>query len=271
MTQDQGIGMFPQLLGVSQFLESHPAVTDVKFFDKAGVTKAAVAKWELSNQPFQLPEDLASFLAISDGLLLKWSILLNRSPIQGIGNTHINSLAQITRYDDQSIEEGKTAFVLDGTPSMYGKVCLLYEKDRPYSPSIWFQSLSCSWHFVAHTFTDYFRLLIMHLGLPGWCHTYTETGLPNVTEEWFGFLSPERFHIDRLKGYRSKNQKQPPLVDIEKLSECLDKGTTALSGTTSSKNDDLHQHQQTNGKLPPGGGGDKKRRHNSYSYGSMKG
>eukprot|EP01059_Diplonema_ambulator_P001952 TRINITY_DN11603_c0_g1_i1.p2 TRINITY_DN11603_c0_g1~~TRINITY_DN11603_c0_g1_i1.p2 ORF type:complete len:250 (+),score=76.92 TRINITY_DN11603_c0_g1_i1:541-1290(+) len=225
MSQDQGIGMFPQLLGVSQFLESHPAVTDVKFFDKAGVTKSAVAKWELANQPFQLPDDLASFLAISDGLLLRWSILLNRIPIQGIGNTHINSLAQITRYDTDSLEEGSTAFLLDSSPSMYGKVCLVYSKDCPYAPTIWFQALDCTWHFVAQTFTDYFRLLIMHLGLPGWCYTYTNTGLPAITEEWFGFLSPERYHIDLMKGYKGGSQKQPPLMDLDRLAEYLDKGS----------------------------------------------
>lgn len=40
-------------------------------------------------------------------------------------------------------------------------------------PQIWFQDLSCSWFFIANTFTDYFRLMIMHLGLPHWQYAFT--------------------------------------------------------------------------------------------------
>eukprot|EP01063_Lacrimia_lanifica_P012606 TRINITY_DN19261_c0_g1_i1.p1 TRINITY_DN19261_c0_g1~~TRINITY_DN19261_c0_g1_i1.p1 ORF type:complete len:254 (+),score=71.90 TRINITY_DN19261_c0_g1_i1:64-762(+) len=225
MAQDQGIGMFPQLLGVSQFLENHPAVTDVKFFDKTGVTKAAIAKWEVTNSPFQFPDDLASFLAISDGLLLRWSILLNKVPIQGLGNTHINSLAQIVRHDDGTLSEDEAAFLIDSSPQMHGRVCLIYKTDNPGAPpTVWFQSLTCTWHYIAKTFTDYFRLLIMHLGLPGWCYVFTDAGLPRVTEEWFSFLSPERHQIDLQKGIRPVNTKKPPLFDLDKVSEYLDKG-----------------------------------------------
>jgi len=44
-------------------------------------------------------------------------------------------------------------------------------------PQIWFQDLSCSWFFIANTFTDYFRLMIMHLGLPHWQYAFTQVGL----------------------------------------------------------------------------------------------
>eukprot|EP00754_Rhynchopus_humris_P042221 Rhum_TRINITY_DN25852_c0_g1::Rhum_TRINITY_DN25852_c0_g1_i1::g.182904::m.182904/K16605/TPGS2; tubulin polyglutamylase complex subunit 2 len=165
MSRDQGVGMFPQLLGVSQFLENHPAVTDVTFYDKAGATKSAVAKWETQNHPYRLPEDLSSFLSISDGLLLKWSVLFDGTRVKGLGNTHINSLGQLVHHEDATVPEGKVAFVLDNSPSVSGRVCLVYDKASPAThPSVWFQSLACSWHFVAKTFTDYFRLLILHPG-----------------------------------------------------------------------------------------------------------
>ena len=232
--------MFPQLLCVSQFLENHPAVTDVKFFDKAGATKPAIAKWEAANQPYRLPDDLASFLAISDGLLLKWSILLNKVPIRGVGNTHINSLSQIVRFQDSTLDPSKAAFVLDNSPSIAGRICLLYEKENPAAaPNVWIQGLGCTWHFVANTFTDYFRLLIMHLGLPCWCHTYTDTGLPCSTEEWFGFLSPERYHIDLMKGIATGSPKRPPLFDIDKVTDLLDRGTPAGTAGGSSNRESV--------------------------------
>eukprot|EP01060_Flectonema_neradi_P014948 TRINITY_DN21642_c0_g1_i1.p1 TRINITY_DN21642_c0_g1~~TRINITY_DN21642_c0_g1_i1.p1 ORF type:complete len:253 (+),score=25.52 TRINITY_DN21642_c0_g1_i1:58-816(+) len=234
-SHDNGIGMFPQLLGVSQFLENHPAVMDVKFYDKAGATKADVSKWEQANTPFVLPDDLLSFLAISDGFLLKWNISLSRSLPQSIGNTHINPLSQITRHDDGTLEEGKVAFTIDNTPTMFGRVCLVFDKATPTVSTFWFQSLDCTWHYISKSYTDYFRLLIMHLGLPGWCYTFTDTALPSVTEEWFSFLSPERYHIDLLRGDRHTSSKKPALMDLDKISEYLDKGLFN-SGNASSSN-----------------------------------
>jgi len=48
-----------------------------------------------------------------------------------------------------------------------GRLALMY-RGGSSKPQIWFQDLSCSWFFIANTFTDYFRLMIMHLGLPNW-------------------------------------------------------------------------------------------------------
>lgn len=56
--------------------------------------------------------------------------------------------------------------------------------------------MSCKWFFIANTFTDYFRLMIMHLGLPNWHYAFTEVGLDPQTLQWFRFLSPERLAID---------------------------------------------------------------------------
>lgn len=80
-----------------------------------------------------------------------------------------------------------------------GKLALLYkhigtgEVDKP---QVWFQDLSCKWFFIANTFTDYFRLMIMHLGLPHWQYAFTQVGLDPQTLQWFRFLSPERLAID---------------------------------------------------------------------------
>jgi hypothetical protein len=50
-----------------------------------------------------------------------------------------------------------------------GRLALVYMeggKDPQSKPQIWFQDLSCSWFFIANSFTDYFRLMIVHLGIP---------------------------------------------------------------------------------------------------------
>jgi len=76
-----------------------------------------------------------------------------------------------------------------------GRLALMY-RNNSNKPQIWFQDLSCSWFFIANTFTDYFRLMIMHLGLPHWQYAFTQVGLDPQALQWFRFLSPERLAID---------------------------------------------------------------------------
>lgn len=76
-----------------------------------------------------------------------------------------------------------------------GRLALMFRGNNN-KPQIWFQDLSCSWFFIANTFTDYFRLMIMHLGLPHWQYAFTQVGLDPQALQWFRFLSPERLAID---------------------------------------------------------------------------
>ena len=74
-------------------------------------------------------------------------------------------------------------------------MALIYRQPQG-KPQIWFQDLSCQWFFIANSFTDYFRLMIMHLGIPNWHYAFTQVGLDPQTLQWFRFLSPERLAID---------------------------------------------------------------------------
>jgi hypothetical protein len=76
-----------------------------------------------------------------------------------------------------------------------GRVALIYRGTHS-KPQIWFQDLSCSWFFLANCFTDYFRLMIMHLGIPNWQYAFTKAGPDPQTMQWFRFLIPERLAID---------------------------------------------------------------------------
>lgn len=129
---------------------------------------------------------------ISNGLLLRWNIGLGGEVIP-LGNMHINSLDNIVpieeedpQYRDDSGEAliGNAAkkfhaFELDSSGAD-GRVALVYLEGKK-KPQIWFQDLSCEWHFIANTFTDYFRLLIMHLGVPHWQYAFTDIGLDPIS------------------------------------------------------------------------------------------
>lgn len=184
---------------------------------------------------------MKSFFLISDGLLLRWNIILfGDGQNQGIplGNMHVNSLEHIVPYDyDSPIDENLTrfkfdkVFVLDSNTAD-GKVALVYLKNsdslaeqQDYlhkNPQIWFQDLSLQWHFIANTFTEYFRLLVMHLGLPHWQYAYTQVGIDPLSRQWFRFLIPERLAIDLNEQKRTRT----PSTKMHKLD--LKKVTMAL-------------------------------------------
>ena len=56
--------------------------------------------------------------------------------------------------------------------------------------------MSCKWYYIANTFTDYFRVMVMHLGIPNWQYAFTQCGLDQQTLQWFRFFIPERLSID---------------------------------------------------------------------------
>jgi hypothetical protein len=58
------------------------------------------------------------------------------------------------------------------------------------------------WYFVAECFADYYRLLIMHLGLPHWHAVFTDAGLDPVSMQWARFVCPERLGLDLMHARR---------------------------------------------------------------------
>merc|ERR1712051_462177 len=176
-----------------------------------------ISKWEEENTPFRLPDDFKAFLQISDGLSLNWKIKKN-DMVFNLGQMHLNKLREIKRIreerfrfasmvdeddssDDEIIEDGEEskevtigAFDIDQKVKN-GRLALIF-KTPASKPQIWFQDFSCRWFFIANSFTDYFRLMIMHLGLPNWHYAFTQVGLDPQTLQWFRFLSPERLAID---------------------------------------------------------------------------
>ena len=83
----------------------------------------------------------------------------------------------------------------------YPQVALLFRGEPNASgaspkASVWFQDLACKWHYVSPSFTHYFRLMVVHLGIIGCQYAYTDIGLDNVTRQWMRLYCPERLAAD---------------------------------------------------------------------------
>ena len=187
-------------LNVISFLEKHRGVTDVKFFERPPITENQIIDWEKKNYPCKLPKDYKSFLFISDGFILKWHMKYNREvlPLGSMSLSPLQSLKSI-KFGDDNDNQNKIAFNLDcNNTTIDGKVAMVFDIcDKTHiSSSIWFQDLSCEWNFISNSFSDYFRLMIMHLGLIGWQYAFTKIGLNPITMQWLRFLIPNRLDID---------------------------------------------------------------------------
>ncbi|KAG8471028.1 hypothetical protein KFE25_009449 [Diacronema lutheri] len=196
-------------------LESLEGVRNVQLAPCVGARQGALHAWERHNYPAQLPAELRAFYELSDGLSLTWSVEHMGDELP-LGCMHVNDLKRLVRADIDPAElrtssvpasgrsrsppfisigadggQGLMAFDLDST--VYdGQLCLLYCLPATDSPQVWFQDLSRAWYFVAGSFGDYLRLVLMHLGLPRWQHAYTDVGLDPTAKQWIRLFAPHR-------------------------------------------------------------------------------
>ena len=59
-------------------------------------------------------------------------------------------------------------------------------------PTVWFQDLTCRWHYITDSFTSYVRLMMIHCGLPHWQYVFTPSKVPPRSEQWLRHFLPER-------------------------------------------------------------------------------
>jgi hypothetical protein len=55
---------------------------------------------------------------------------------------------------------------------------------------------SLHFHRLASTFTDYYRLLLLHCGLPYWYYKYTDIGIPPYILHWYYTIAPSLLNSD---------------------------------------------------------------------------
>ncbi|KAL5005397.1 hypothetical protein ScPMuIL_018853, partial [Solemya velum] len=82
----------------------------------------------------------------------------------------------------------------------YGKVCLIYRDNKPGRTEakieIWFLDRAIRWHYLTDSFTAYYRLMLMHMGLPQWQYAFTDIGLSHQAKQWFNMFAPTRLELD---------------------------------------------------------------------------
>jgi tubulin polyglutamylase complex subunit 2 len=264
-------------INLINFLESHEGISSVKLVaNEPIVNRSKLDEWLNSNdktnfrKDVSLPEDYKVFLNCCNGLTLTYD--LKKLPF---GYLHINSLQEMSPISKESMDELQAvvpnalyAFDIDSQANN-GRVALIYKSNNnnenynnksklkqssndlvtnsmkkenqnlniDLKNEIWFQDLSMQWFFITHSFTQYFRLCLLHLGIPHWQYAFTTIGLPAQSRMWFAFLSPERFEIDKhgkrdaleerdssiIALYKKKNKK----LDLNKINQVLKKQKTS--------------------------------------------
>ncbi|CAM9678165.1 unnamed protein product, partial [Discosporangium mesarthrocarpum] len=125
------------------------------------------------------------------------------------------------------------AFALDSDPEV-GSVTLVYRTPTTAQsrrlrtgkgggdvaeglakPEVWLQDLACGWHYMTGSFSSYFRMMVVHLGVLGWQHAYTPMGLSPATQQWMRLYCPDRLLFDQLEWEKEKGREK----DREKTTE----------------------------------------------------
>lgn len=75
------------------------------------------------------------------------------------------------------------------------KVCLIYPNVTS-RPTIWLADDVLCWHFMAGSFKEYFRMALVHIGLPYWQYCFTPQGVPAWVEQVIIFLELDALGVN---------------------------------------------------------------------------
>lgn len=242
-------------IGVIRNLEKKTGVCKIELDQRAPADRHAVLMWEQRNGCF-LPEDLKNFYLTTDGFKLTWSVKLDNGPTP-VGKLYINRVSQLTRIAGNvaASHVNPTLLDLEGDsdnedeatglekPSMdsrckiyeldacdgYGRVCLVFKESKAGGSypkiEVWFLDRSLRWHYLAESFMAYFRLMLMHLGLPQWQYGITDIGLSQQAQQWFNMYASTRLELDRelLMGDGSDGQNKNTTIHLD-VNKVFNKG-----------------------------------------------
>ncbi|XP_046576680.1 LOW QUALITY PROTEIN: tubulin polyglutamylase complex subunit 2-like [Haliotis rubra] len=214
-------------IGIEKYLEKKTGVCKITLDERVPADRHAVLTWEQRNCCL-LPEDLKSFYLTSNGFHFTWSVKLDNQTLP-VGKMHINGVEQLNRLDVSSdklthiqpsladldtdsdnddpisgIEKptftGRNRLYELDSCDGYSKVCLVYKEAKAGvsepTVEIWFLDRALRWHFLASSFLEYYRLMLMHLGLPQWQYAFTDIGLSAQARQWFNMYAPIRLEVD---------------------------------------------------------------------------
>jgi len=134
----------------------------------------------------------------------------------------------------------------------FGKVCMVYKASKSGTPSenpeFWFLDRSLNWTYLTQSFTNYYRLLISHLGLPQWPMLFTTDGLPPYLCPWYYMFAAGRvlIHEDKWKKIvdNRKTNTNFDAVKVFKDKESQKKNNSNQAPKTTSQQNDKDNQQR---------------------------
>nr|XP_018909085.1 PREDICTED: tubulin polyglutamylase complex subunit 2 isoform X2 [Bemisia tabaci] len=201
-------------------------IKNIKFEKRPPCERAVIAAWE-QRYTCILPDDVRQFYSSIDGFRLTWDFQYGDSLLP-IGNMSINpicELQQIGKYSETSEETDTPSIydvelmyrtnglLADNVPSFgsscsifvieklkydMGDICLVFNEQQEYGedPKICFMDTSYEWHLIADNFTQYFRMMLAHLGMPLWQLKLTPLGLSLEADSLISLIAPHLLQTD---------------------------------------------------------------------------
>ncbi|KAK6621451.1 hypothetical protein RUM44_001258 [Polyplax serrata] len=196
-----------------------PGVQNVHLEKRAPCERIQISTWE-QRHSCVLPQDMKQFYLSTDGFKLTWQYEY-AGQSHPVGHMRINSISELKRIGGIKPQEDSDCpslldvelcnpktdsnrphfsvrskiFEIDSCQGS-GRVCLVYldkqdmEGDKREKPKIWLLDRSFEWHFLADTFTQYFRIMLVHQGLPQWQFRFTSMGLTQFSEQMMLLIAP---------------------------------------------------------------------------------
>jgi hypothetical protein len=228
-------------LGCISHLEAFSEVRTVLFQGNDPATQLEFISWERKNSPWKLPIDLKSFYSTFNGINLAWSVEIIEK-IETIGEMRLNKIDSIVKCNTEYFVQEKLPdevspptprnsqlFVLDSSCPL-GNIVLLYRQNSTTStaspnaptsanplshasvddPEIWLLDNTATLTYISRNFTQYMRLMVVHLGIHGWQGVFMDNCWPVSTQTWMNIFCKERLIIDRH--YRNEKQE----IDMKK-------------------------------------------------------
>ncbi|XP_051164020.1 tubulin polyglutamylase complex subunit 2 isoform X2 [Leptopilina boulardi] len=194
------------MLGVMKILENSPCVKNVEIDMRSPCDRVALSTWE-QRHCCNLPEEMRNFYASVDGFLLTWSLDISGEEFP-VGKMEVGDLASLKRFvgtkEQQTTAESSRRDGLQ-LPSFSprcklfeigqcgeSKIILVYQiTSDQCEPGIWlYHETKCQWHFITNNFINYFRMMLVHLGLPLWQYCVVGLSLPTWVEQVFFLVGP---------------------------------------------------------------------------------
>eukprot|EP00050_Salpingoeca_kvevrii_P007835 m.298957 g.298957 ORF g.298957 m.298957 type:complete len:276 (+) comp13999_c0_seq1:55-882(+) len=239
-------------LGVVQSLERRIGVVEVRTRERPAASTVDIGVWE-KTQKARLPQDLRQFLLTCSGFDLEWTALF-ADRIITLGRLHVHSLKSLARIpageaDSDTGGDGALRETLDQDVVVIEQLqdgaliaveLLPFEEDASALPRgrVWLRDRSQAWHVITQSFSDYFRLMALHLGIIGWQYAFTPIGLSPRTKQWFHLYAPVRLRMDQREPSASVipsvPRPAPPKLNIGKILRKVNEHSMAASSPQAS-------------------------------------